>query len=361
VLRKLHLWTALIAGIVIVALGLSGSALVFRADLERWLVRDWLSPAPVDGRLSLDELVDSARTADPARSVTRLHWPAGEHGTLEVVTQQPGARNLVEAQLRSFYVHPGDGRILGTRDRAGGVLWWLQELHYSLFGGERGLKVNGIFAGALLALAVTGPVLWWPGWKRRRDALRVRRRPTPAFWRDLHAVGGAASCVLLALFALTAMYYTFRVPATALITAAAGDEPLRTPAVAPLEGEPASLDALLSAARATLPAAQIDEFRPPRSNSSPAIVSFRRATDAIPGRHRLYLHPISAGVIRIDDFAGLPRSSRWLGSVGPLHFGTFGGRASQWLWFMAGLVPAFLMASGSWLWWRRRRATRAPV
>jgi uncharacterized iron-regulated membrane protein len=343
---------------VIVALGLSGSALVFRADLERWLVRDWLSAPPADNLLSLDELVDSARTADPGRSVTRLHWPAGERGTLEVVTQQPGARNLVEAQLRSFYIDPGDGRVLGSRDRAGGVMWWLQELHYSLFGGERGLKVNGIFAGALLALAFTGPLLWWPGWQRRRDALRVRRRPKPAFWRDLHAVGGAASCILLALLSLTAMYYTFRVPATALITAAAGDEPLRAPAVEPLAGEPASLDALLSAARVALPAAQIDEFRPPRSNSSPASVSFRHADDAVPGRNRLYLHPVSAEVIRIDDFASLPRSSRWLGSVGPLHFGTFGGRASQWLWFTAGLVPALLMATGSWLWWRRRRSMR---
>jgi uncharacterized iron-regulated membrane protein len=45
-LRQIHLWVGLVAGLVIVALGLSGSALVFRAELERFAARDWLHPAP---------------------------------------------------------------------------------------------------------------------------------------------------------------------------------------------------------------------------------------------------------------------------------------------------------------------------
>jgi uncharacterized iron-regulated membrane protein len=69
---------------------------------------------------------------------------------------------------------------------------------------------------------------------------------------------------------------------------------------------------------------------------------------------------MTAEVLRMDLHHELPRSSRWMGSIGPLHFGTFAGRASQWAWFVAGLVPAFLFASGAWLWWRNRRLrTRA--
>lgn len=357
-LRQLHLWLGLIAGLVIVALGLSGSALVFRAEIERFAVRDWLRADATPAR-TLDELVAAARAADPGRAVTRLHWPAGPTGTLEVVTQVPGARNLIEAQLRSVYVDAGSGEVLGQRDRAAGPVWWLQEFHYSLFGGERGLAVNGVFATALLLLALTGPFLWWPGWKRRRDALRVRRRPTAALLRDLHAVGGVASCLALALLAATALYYTWRGPATALIVGLAGDAPLRPPAVADGGGEPASLARLLAAARATVPDAHIDELRPSRGATAPASVSFRMPGDHVPGRHRLYLHPASAEVLRVDLHAGLPRSSRWLGAIGPLHFGSFAGRASQWAWFVAGLLPALLFATGTWLWWRRRRAAGA--
>jgi uncharacterized iron-regulated membrane protein len=361
VLRQVHLWIGLVAGLVLVALGLSGSALVFRADLERFAARDWLESAPAGAPRPLDELVAAARAVEPARSVARLHWPTGPAGTLEVVTQAPGARNLVEARLASVYVDPASAAVLGVRDRSDGAIWWLQELHYSLFGGERGLAVNGGFALALLLLAVSGPILWWPGWRRRRDALRIRRRPAAAFWRDLHAVGGAVACVALALFAITAMYYTWRAPATALVASLAGDAPLRPPVAEAADGEPASLDALLAAARAAMPDAHIDEFRPPRGASGPASASFRLPGDSVPGRHRLYLHPVTATVLRIDLYDSLPRSSRWMGAIGPLHFGTFAGRASQWAWFVAGLAPALLFATGGWLWWRNRRRGAVPA
>ena len=59
-LRQLHLWLGLIAGLVIVALGLSGSALVFRAEIERFAVRAWLRADATPAR-TLDELVAAAR------------------------------------------------------------------------------------------------------------------------------------------------------------------------------------------------------------------------------------------------------------------------------------------------------------
>lgn len=353
-LRFAHLWTGLLAGAVVVALGLSGSALVFRADIERWLVRDWLVIVKPGAARSLDELVAAARAVDPDRAVTRLHWPAGEHGTLEVVTQIPGARNLIEARLHSVYVDPSTAAVLGTRDRADGPMWWLQELHYSLFGGERGLRVNGIFAVSLLGLAATGPILWWPGWKRRRDALRVRRRPKVALWRDLHAVSGAFACVVLGLVALTALYFTYRGPATALVQTLAGGDPPRPPAVEPAADPPASIDALVQAARAAVPDATIDEFRPPRGPTGAASASFRLPGDEVHGRHRLYLHPGTTAVLRVDHYDELPASARWTGAMGPLHFGSFAGRLSQAIWFVAGLVPALLFGTGAWLWWRRR-------
>jgi len=60
-------------------------------------------------------------------------------------------------------------------------------------------------------------------------------------------------------------------------------------------------------------------------------------------RHCVYLHPVSTQVTRQDGFNSLSRSSRWLGSLGPLRLGTFAGCAGQWLW------------------WRRRRTMRAHI
>jgi len=47
--------------------------------------------------------------------------------------------------------------------------------------------------------------------------------------------------------------------------------------------------------------------------------------------------------------------------MGPWHFGSFGGRITQWIWFVVGLVPAGLFATGLWLWLRRRARRNVPA
>lgn len=67
-----HKWTGLVAGITAVVLGLSGTALVYRAEIERWQARDWLEVAPAGERLPLDQLAAAANAAWPAKRLTRF-------------------------------------------------------------------------------------------------------------------------------------------------------------------------------------------------------------------------------------------------------------------------------------------------
>jgi uncharacterized iron-regulated membrane protein len=53
------------------------------------------------------------------------------------------------------------------------------------------------------------------------------------------------------------------------------------------------------------------------------------------------------------DFNGIVNSSMY-----SLHFGSFGGRAVQWLYFALGLAGAFLFYSGNLLWIESRRKRR---
>ena len=49
---------------------------------------------------------------------------------------------------------------------------------------------------------------------------------------------------------------------------------------------------------------------------------------------------------------------RW---VLPLHFGTFGGRATKLLYVAASLSPVLLAVTGLVLWRNRKRKQRAPL
>ena len=362
-LFNVHLWGGLIAGVLVVALGLSGTALVFRPDLERMATREWRTVQPVGQALPLEQLVDSALAAVPDKVLARVTLANDPGEAVQVYLQKPRARNLKDAELIDVFVDPYRGSVLGVRATNRGWLWWLQDFHYALFSGEPGLKVNGIAAITLLGLASTGPILWWPGWKRRRDAFRVRPRPAQAKWRDLHALTGIVACLALALISLTAMYYAYRSTATAVVTLASGNAALPPPqAVVPADGSPAlPLQAIVDAARAAVPAARLDEFRASRGGSSPASVSFRLPDDAVFGRHRMFIDPYSAAVLRIDRFEELGAGAQALANMAPWHYGTFGGRLTQWLWFVAGLLPAFLFGSGLWLWLRKRRVSRSAA
>ena len=361
-LFQLHLWVGLIAGLAIVALGLSGSALVYRADIERWTAGALVHVEPMSARLSYDSLVAEALAAHPGRVLTRFRPPAAENESLEVVLQWPGARDLKSAQLVSVFIDPYRGAVLGSIERASGPIWWLQDFHYALLSGVPGLRVNGFVALLLVLLAVTGPVLWWPGKRNVRQGFRVRWRSAPARWvRDLHAVGGLIASLLLIFVALTACYFAFRGVATTLIQALTGDPPLAPPVVTAYEdgAEFASLDALVAAASALGPGAILDEVRPARRPGQATSVAFRRPGEFATGRNRLYLDPRDASVVRVDLHERLEAGQRAAASMAAWHFGSFGGRATQAIWFVLGLVPAFLFGSGTWLWWRKRRRTAA--
>jgi len=313
-----HLWSALVAGALIALLGLSGSALVFRGDLDRWSVSQWSSVAPRGAVHSLDEAVARALREHPRRELARLVVP-------------PSAT----------------------------VLGWIQDFHFALFAGEPGLKVNGVAALALLLLALSGPVLWWPARGRWSHAFKIRRGPAAATWRDLHAVVGVVSWAAILLITLTAIYFAFRGTATAVVTLASGAATVAPPKIerpaAASQPAFASLDALVAAARRAEPTAHLDELRPARTPERPASLSFRLPGDSVVGRHRLFLDPVSATVLRLDRHDSLDFGGRVFANMAPWHFGSFGGRVTQWLWFVVGLVPALLLGSGLWLWWRKRR------
>ena len=358
----LHKWIGLLAGLAVVVLGLSGTALVYRAEIERWQARHWLEVEPAGRRLPLDALVDAASAAWPQKRLTRLVFPESEREPLQVVLQTAGARDLKSAELVGVYVNPGDGTVLGSVERTKGWVWWVQDLHYAWFSGVRGLTVNGVFAAMLLALAITGPVLWWPGHGRLSGGLRIRRRPAAARWRDLHAVVGVVTSLALVLVAATALYYAFRGPATALVTRATGDAPLSRPEVTESDEPLASLESIHAAAvRALPPDAIVDELRPGRPGSA-ASVSFHLARDNVVGRHRAWFDPVTTATLRVDLHDRLAPGQRLLGNMAPWHFGTFGGELTRALWFILGLVPTLMFGTGLWLWlWKRRRVVTRQV
>ena len=87
---------------------------------------------------------------------------------------------------------------------------WLLDLHDNLLSGTTGLVVNGCGGLAVLVLAVTGLVVWWPGAKVWRRSLIVPRRVgfRRTVWH-LHSMVGFWTLGFTTVFALSGAYFAF--------------------------------------------------------------------------------------------------------------------------------------------------------
>jgi uncharacterized iron-regulated membrane protein len=89
----------------------------------------------------------------------------------------------------------------------------LIDLHADLLGGTTGRQLNGMGALAVLLSGITGLVIWWPGAKRWRRSLRLKRGVN---WKrsnwDLHSAVGIWSVVFILIFAISGIYLSFPGP-----------------------------------------------------------------------------------------------------------------------------------------------------
>jgi len=208
-LFQVHLWLAILLGIYIVVISVSGSAVVFRREMSRTLVPNQV-PSTEGVRLTGDALAEALERVYADAVVVRFSEPRRPNGTVSVLLERDGKE---DGRLFDPYagVDMGSNYPTGLR-----VLEWLVSLHDDLLGGFTGRKVNGAAGILVVALVLSGAVIWWPGkarWRRSLYATPGMRRP---MWH-LHSALGFWVFLLLFNWALTGVYMAFPGPFEALI------------------------------------------------------------------------------------------------------------------------------------------------
>jgi uncharacterized iron-regulated membrane protein len=87
---------------------------------------------------------------------------------------------------------------------------WLVKLHENLLLGSTGRAVNGMGALCLIALCLTGAIIWWPGVKNWRHSLTVSWGAHFAriSW-DLHSALGFWCFFFILLWGISGAYFAF--------------------------------------------------------------------------------------------------------------------------------------------------------
>lgn len=362
---SVHTWVGLVSGMLLFIAFYAGAISVFVHELQGWERPTAPVPARADGIAQAQALLDGLLRAHPdsAHGIT-LVLP-GEHGPA------PSAYWYDEANGTSRkFLSAADGGVAEVPAR-GGFVEFIYDLHFTA-----GLpRVFGAYLFGVVCILyglalVSGVVIYAPTFFKDLFALRVGRN-LKRLWQDAHNVIGVLSLPFHVIFAWSGAVLTIGFVMLAPFQFLVFENRLMTVLeqdfdVAP-HVEPAGI------AKPMLPVAEL----------------VRRAELALPGlaTESLFYHDAGDANAQVTAYGELPQrrlngfggvalngaTGEVINALGPkdfppgmamlrglqaLHYGNFGGFAVKWLYFLLGLVGAFLFYSGNLLWIEARRKRR---
>jgi len=361
-LFTVHMWVGLILGILLAALGLSGSLLVYDEA-----VADFLAPPPravtAGTPLPLSMLAGIARDAAASQGVEggQLQFILPERKTDALIVRfgglspmgnvpRAGGERRAEGSERparprqlQVYLDPVSGEVLGSRAFAQPpLLTFAHQLHGNfLMSRETGRPMVGWLGVAMCLLGISGLVLWWPKRGQWKYAFKVRRTATGLrFHRELHAATGI--WIFLVFMAVSFSGVVISWPQTMGPGAGPGGMAM----VEAMDGKRLGPTEAVIAAATAVPAIKPRSITIPARPDQPISVNYR-SHDAV--NAAVLIDPYSGKVLMVRDM-----SERFLAWMRPVHDGTL-GFVWRFLVFLSGLVPALFIVTGLIMWWKKRQ------
>lgn len=351
----LHRWLGLAAGLIISFIGLTGSALVFRHELEAKIEPRLVHVEEQETRASWQTIYERVEQTYPGSQINHIFLGKTPSTSHEV---------WLDGGQRYAYVNPYTGVVLGGRSEAEGVLPALYQAHTHLFAGETGEKIAGWSGLTLAALSISGIVLWLPrhplraaGW---RNAFRLHwKKPWKVRNYELHRVGGTVVACFLLLSSLTGAALVWPEATETIVSTFAGKAGRPKPLATSTKGT-LRLDTLVARANTAFPEGELRRISFPAKPGAPLVIRKKRDSDLHPnGMNYVYLDAATGKVLAIDDASKAGLGTRIMNARYPLHIGLWGGTASRVVAVFTGLAPLLLFISGFIIWnGRRKRGER---
>jgi uncharacterized iron-regulated membrane protein len=345
-LRSLHQWLGLIAGLFVVIMALSGSVVVFRPMFESSVE----PKATAEGPANVTLAAQSLEALHPGARIARVIFP--ETPPEPLLLQ---AETADQGRVQIFF-DPASGAVLGLKKK---LPWldWIADLHQNLLMGKTGRALTGVPGIALLLLSVSGLLSWLAG---QRDWKRSLAVPQGGPWRRLnyeaHRWAGLWSNLLLLAVSFTGIVLAFPDTFQQTIHVLAGEpRPLPRPVPDASAAELQPLDEYVRAAAASIPAGVVRELRLPTRNRPTVSVAMWAPGDLRPkGTDVVLLDPSSAKVLSVERSSSL-LSKQFVDLSDAIHKSEWGGLPVKLVWALLGLAPLLLFLSGVQIWWHKRQ------
>ena len=350
-LFQAHLWIGVCIGLYNIAICFTGSVLVFEQDLLN--DRPPLPASPTYPAPDWEQLVRTAMQAHPGSTLADIDMRSSNRRVV------PVGLNLGERTL-IVYVDSYTDRIVKHEDleRKHWFVEFALSLHTELALGARGAIANGIGGALLFVMAVIGMVLWWPGIRVWKRALKIDWR---ARWSgisfDLHRSFGFWCFALIAMWGLTGLYFVFPKAGLSVINLLSSTASLEQIPSSWKPGDPVlPIGDFIRQAQSLYPRDQLAYAYMDVSRPHGEVQIYMSPDPSIPMElleDEVVFDPASGAILMNSSSARWTAGERLSLGVYSAHFGDFGGLPLQALWALLGLVPVVLVITAYVMWWNR--------
>lgn len=369
---QVHRTIGLFLGAVIVLVGLSGSILAYRQDIDEFLNASMMKvEAPANPVYRpLNEILAAAKTAIPPDAfVERLRLP--RHAGVAAVVTYVVEGNDLDTYFWEAFIDPYTAKVKGQRiylhgdDQLGQpLIRIIVAFHWTLLLGFTNAYVLGAIGIAVFFSVIVGLYLWWPLNGNWRQGLKIKWGATTervAF--DVHrSVGAYYSAILLVMLA-TGVGMIFK-PATRSVVSLFSHvrpDPEFGRSTQISGRQPIDIEEAVAAANKIFPDGKLHWILLPSGPDAVYVVgkrAFGEPNKTITFRN-VGVDQYSGQVLHVQDRNAYTGGEKFLEWQFPLHSGEAFGELGRPFIVLIGLGPLILYVSGFLRWRHKVRARKS--
>lgn len=339
---NLHLYTALVAGLFVITLGVTGSIMAFEEDIDRTMNPGLFKVEPAGQPMPVAAILASVKKAYPDARLNSIH-----------ITSRPDESYTSGSRAGQFFINQYTGQVVGVR-KGQTTLQKIHQLHLNLLMGKSGRTVVLIVALVLIWLVGSGIYLWWP---LKRSTVKFggsMRRIT----FDLHNAVGIYTAAFLLTLAVTGVVVHYDDDIGQWLNNATHSKaPVRTvPSVVQPGVKPITPEQAMESAKAALPGASPLIVSIPQGPKGSYNIPMHFPEDLTPGgRSWVVVDQYSAKPLFIENSRTAVPGTKTIIENRAIHTGDILGYPTKILMSLSSLMLVLQTITGYYMWWKRLR------
>ena len=370
--QSIHTWTGITAGLLLFIAFYAGALTMFKPQITQWASPSsmYVNDIPL---IEIDALIDQ----------TVVQYPKAANGFIVNIEQEQsslswyekgGSRGLRLDDSLTYVQMDDKGNLTTQTNERNALGALIDKLHRT--GGipgtigheDIGVLILGVASALYFIALVSGVIILLPTLVKYLFALRTHKG-NKRFWLDSHNLIGVFSLPFHIIIAWTACVFAFHDPFYGGLGLVYGDKPLfesqpKTEISYQLDNLPV-IQEYLEHIKVIAPNHQVQNLEFSQLSTTSPLLSIKLASEGTMKRgvntDVIFMHPYTFNI----EYSSLNKVEE--GVFGPLvtsffalHFGNYAGNYGRWMYFVLGLLGAFLFYSGNLLWLEKRREKQSP-